>query len=113
MSEELIRTNSNAAPEAGRTDWARIREMGDKAIDAAIASDSDSYALDTEILGRADSAYHYEVYRESAGRYRWRLIAADSEVLASSPQGFPTKAAALNAIAGVRHALLGGNALAA
>jgi uncharacterized protein YegP (UPF0339 family) len=113
MSEKLIRTSSNAVSDAGRTDWARVRDMGDEAIDAAIAGDADSYELDTEILGRADSAYHYEVYRESAGKYRWRLLSADSQVLASSPEGFRTKAAALNAIAGVRQALLGGSALAA
>lgn len=113
MSEKRIRTSSNAAPEAGRTDWARVRDMGDAAIDAAIAGDADSYPLDTEILGRADSAYHYEVYRESAGRYRWRLVAGDSQVLALSPEGFRTKTAALNAIAAVRQALLSGNALAA
>ena len=113
MSEKLIRTSSNVAHEAGRTDWARVEKMNDKAIDAAIAGDADSYALDTEILGRADSAYHYEVYRESQGQFRWRLLSADSQVLASSPEGFRTKAAALNAIAGVRQALLGGSALAA
>lgn len=113
MNEKLIRTNSNAASDAGRTDWTRVRDMDDAAIDGAIAGDADSYALDTEILGRADSAYHYEVYRESAGRYRWRLVAGDSQVLASSPESFGTKAAALNAISGVRQALLSGSALAA
>ena len=113
MSEKLIRTNSNAAPEKGRTDWSRVRDMDDKTINAAIAGDADSYALDTEILGRADSAYHYEVYREKTGQFRWKLLSADGKVLASSPEGFRSKAAALNAIAGVRQALLGGNALAA
>lgn len=113
MSDRVIRTGSDAAPEKGRTDWARIREMDDSAIDATIAGDPDSYALDAEILGRADSAYHYVVYRENTGQYAWRLLSADGQVLASSPEGFRTKAEVMNAIAAVRKAVLGGSALAA
>jgi uncharacterized protein YegP (UPF0339 family) len=113
MSEKFIRTSTNAVPEAGRTDWARVRDMDDKAIDAAIAGDADSYALDTEILGRADSAYHYEVYRETDGTYRWQLLMGNRQAVASSPASFKSKAAALSAIAEVRKALLGGSALAA
>lgn len=35
--------SSDTAPKAGRTDWARVREMDDTKIDAAVAGDKDSY----------------------------------------------------------------------
>jgi uncharacterized protein YegP (UPF0339 family) len=113
MSDNIIRTSSDAVSEAGRTDWDRVRKLDDAAIDAAIAHDADTYALDIEVLGRADSAYHYEVYRQEDGAYRWRLLSGKSGAVAISPDSFKSKAAALNAIAEVRKALLGGNALAA
>lgn len=112
MSDKFIKIGSDVAPEAGRTDWARVQKLSDKEIDIAIAGDSESYALDTEILGRAGSAYHYEVYRAGRG-FRWRLLSGDGEAVASSPDSFRTKAAAFHAIAEVRQALLGGSALAA
>ena len=96
-----------------RTDWTRLKGLDDEAIDVAIADDADTYALEIEALGRTDSAYHYDVFRDEAGGYRWRLVAGGGSVLASSPTAFDTKEAATSAIAELRAALLGGNLLAA
>jgi uncharacterized protein YegP (UPF0339 family) len=113
ISGKTIRTSSGAAAKEGRTNWSRVRGRSDEEIDTEISGDPDTYALESEVLGRADSSYHYVVYRLADGQFRWKLLSADRKAVASSPDSFRTKAAALNAIAEVRAALLGGNALAA
>jgi uncharacterized protein YegP (UPF0339 family) len=95
------------------TDWQRLKAVDDAAIDAAIADDADAYALETEALGRIDSAYHYEVLRDETGGFRWRLVAGGGGVLATSPNAFPTKEAVTRAIAELRAAVLGSDLLAA
>ncbi len=113
MSGHSIKTGSAVGHEQTRTDWAKLRTQSDDEIDAAIASDADCYALETEILGRMDSAYHYEVVGDEKQGYRWRLVGADGSVLASSVDTFSSKAAVTKAIADLRTALLGGDLLAA
>jgi uncharacterized protein YegP (UPF0339 family) len=113
MNGKTIRTGSVVDHKASRTDWARVKGLSDAAIDAAIADDADAYALDAEVLGRADSNYHYEVHRDDQGGFRWRLVAKDGEVLASSHSAYRSKNAVKNAIAILRAALLGDDSLAA
>lgn len=113
MSGKTTRISSGAAPKATRTDWARVQKLGDKAVDAAIAADPDAYPLEEERLGRSGGAYRYQLVTGEDGRYRWRLIAGNGDVLATSHESFATSAAAKYAIAGVRNALLGGDLLAA
>jgi hypothetical protein len=43
----------------------------------------------------------FEVYRDRAGKYRWRLRAANSEIIAGS-EGYSSKAACLGGIAAVK-----------
>jgi uncharacterized protein YegP (UPF0339 family) len=113
MNGKVIRTSSAVDYKASRTNWARVKGLNDAEIDAAIANDSDAYSLDTEVLGRLDSAYHYDVYRDVQGGYRWRLVAKDGQVLANSHSAYPSKKSVKSAIAGLRAALLGGESLAA
>jgi uncharacterized protein YegP (UPF0339 family) len=113
MNGKTIRTGSVVDHKASQTDWERIKGLSDAEIDAAIADDADTYALDSEVLGRTNSTYHYEVYRDVQGGYRWRLVAKDGKVLASSHSAFRSKNAVKSAIAGLRAALLGDDSLAA
>lgn len=90
-----------------------MKSLSDKEIAAAIVADPDTYSLEAEILGRTGSAYHYVVFREAAGKFRWRLIGADGRAMAQSHESFGSKATARKAIAGMRDALLGGKSMAA
>jgi uncharacterized protein YegP (UPF0339 family) len=40
----------------------------------------------------------FEVYRDKAGEYRWRLRAANNEVVADSNEGYRTKRSCLHGI---------------
>ncbi|MBM3121205.1 MAG: DUF1508 domain-containing protein [Chloroflexi bacterium] len=43
----------------------------------------------------------FEVYKDRAGKYRWRLRATNGEIIASS-EGYSSKAACLGGIASVK-----------
>jgi hypothetical protein len=43
----------------------------------------------------------FEVYKDRAGKYRWRLRATNGEIIASS-EGYTSKAACLGGIAAVK-----------
>jgi uncharacterized protein YegP (UPF0339 family) len=43
-------------------------------------------------LARADGKLKFEVYQDNAKEYRWRLKAANGEILATSGQGYKAKA---------------------
>ena len=47
-------------------------------------------------------AAEFEVYRDNAGEYRWRLQANNNEIVADSNEGYTTKASCLNGIEVVR-----------
>jgi uncharacterized protein YegP (UPF0339 family) len=100
MNGKTIRTGSVLDHKASQTDWARVKGLSDAEIDAAIADDADAYALDSEVLGRANSTYHYEVYGDDKRGFRWRLVAKDGKVLASSHSAYRSKNAVMSAIAG-------------
>lgn len=40
----------------------------------------------------------FEVYKDNKGQFRWRLLAANGEPVASSGEGFPEKRTAMNAV---------------
>lgn len=44
----------------------------------------------------------FEVYRDSAGEYRWRLRHWNGNVIADSGEGYETKRGALDAVESVR-----------
>jgi uncharacterized protein YegP (UPF0339 family) len=114
MNGKLTRIDSTAAADGSLTDWARIRALTDDEIDAAIASDPDSYSIDeAELLGRKGASYRYELYSDKAGAWRWRLLAADGNVLAVSGQAFPSRQSVEKAIGTLRDALLGARSEAA
>lgn len=47
-------------------------------------------------------AAEFEVFQDKAGEYRWRLQAANNEVIADSNEGYKSKASCLNGIASVK-----------
>lgn len=51
-----------------------------------------------------ESKVRFEVYKDKAGEYRWRLKAGNGETLATGGQGYKEKAAAKNGIASVQKA---------
>lgn len=44
----------------------------------------------------------FELYEDRAGRYRWRLLASNGEIIADSGEGYATKSAARDAIGRIR-----------
>ncbi|WP_256297201.1 YegP family protein [Haloarchaeobius salinus] len=78
-SGEGYTTKSGARDAIGR-----IRE---RAPDAAIPSFEDT---------------HFEVFRDNAGEYRWRLVADNGRILADSGEGYASKHGARDAAARVR-----------
>jgi len=40
----------------------------------------------------------FEVYKDNKAQFRWRLLAANGEPVASSGEGFPEKRTAMNAV---------------
>ena len=87
----------DSAGEAGLTDWARLLHMTDDEIDAAIASDPDSFGLGEASRAKHRRAIHYQLYCEGPF-WRWRLCARNGEVLAYSADSFPDENAAKQAI---------------
>lgn len=97
-----------------RTDWDRLRALTDDQRDAAIDADPDSFALsDVEQIGRSGASANYLIYRDRAGQFRWRLRAADGEVLAVSPEGYASRQAVEEAIVHLRDIMLGAHSKAA
>ena len=47
-------------------------------------------------------AAEFEVFKDKAGEFRWRLQAANNEVIADSNEGYKSKASCLNGIAAVK-----------
>lgn len=43
-------------------------------------------------------AAEFEVYKDKAGEYRWRLQAANNEVVADSNEGYTSKSSCLHGI---------------
>jgi uncharacterized protein YegP (UPF0339 family) len=52
--------------------------------------------------GQASKRATFEVYKDKAGEYRWRLRANNSQILAMAAQGYSDKRAAMNAIESVK-----------
>jgi uncharacterized protein len=60
--------------------------------------------LIAEELARQDRCDTFHVFKDASGQWRWQLIAANGDVLASSEDGFKTKKACLTGIERVRSA---------
>lgn len=46
--------------------------------------------------------FHFEVYTDRRGEYRWRLIASNGKIIADSGEGYRTKAACMHGLKLVR-----------
>lgn len=110
MSGKITRISLDEALKAAatesQTDWHRVRALTDKDIDAAIASDPDSWAPDENELKRRPKPGHYQVYRDGTGKYRWRLLAADGSVVAEGAQAFATRKQMQEALDNLRFLML-------
>lgn len=106
MSAKLTRVASGAVPNGSLTDWSRLEAMDDAMIDAAIAADPDSYALNDSDMASARRGFRYHFF-ETDGVWRWQLVADDGEILAESPRTYKDESAALKAIDTLRTALFG------
>ena len=47
-------------------------------------------------------AAKFELYKDKAGEFRWRLVASKGQVIASSGEGYKSKEHAKNGIASVK-----------
>jgi uncharacterized protein YegP (UPF0339 family) len=46
--------------------------------------------------------YKFEVYKDKAGEYRWRLVAPNGQSIADSGEGYSSKESCLEGIASVK-----------
>lgn len=118
MNEQLIRT-SLAKAGSGKTDWSRLAEISDLELEAAIANDTDTFALEDSDLravrrkAKASEQARFAIMRGKDGRFRWCLVAPDGSVLAAGYSGTKTKAQAKAEMLVVRMAMISANLSAA
>ncbi|MFB6194540.1 MAG: HVO_2922 family protein [Haloplanus sp.] len=58
------------------------------------------YTPDADVSGMDGAAF--EIYEDAAGEWRWRLVAANGNIIADSGQGYASKAGARDAIQSVK-----------
>lgn len=58
----------------------------------------------------SDTRATFVVYQDTAGEYRWRLVAGNGEIIADSAEGYDSKANAHRAIDTVRALVSGAEA---
>jgi uncharacterized protein YegP (UPF0339 family) len=46
--------------------------------------------------------WHFEIYEDSGGHYRWRIKSANGQIVASSGEGFASRANAVRAAENVK-----------
>lgn len=111
MNEQLTRV-SLALAGSGQTDWDRVAALTDAEIDAAIAADTDCYALsELEVASSSTVAVSggqasYVIRRMENGRFRWFLISAKGEILAASYEAAATVEEAQAGIMALRTAAI-------
>ncbi len=44
----------------------------------------------------------FELYKDAKGEFRWKLVASNGQAVASSGEGYKTKASAMNGIESVK-----------
>jgi uncharacterized protein YegP (UPF0339 family) len=49
-----------------------------------------------------DRMYKFEVFKDKAGEFRWRLVAPNGQTIATGGEGYSSKSNALNGIASVK-----------
>ena len=109
MSGRTTRRHLGEAARRGETDWKRLRGLTDEEIEAAVAEDSDSFLLEDADV----PAIRGVIFRDSAGEWRWRLIAPDGRAIADAPRGYTDRDEVDRAILELRDLILAGHAKAA
>lgn len=104
MNARITRIALASAGDGGLTDWGRLRRMTDAEIDAAVATDPDSFVWNADEAPQKASVVRYELY-QSESVWRWRLRAKDGEILAIGPDGFADRNAAMRAIRKMYYAM--------
>ena len=84
MSERITKIGLDEASNGGRTDWARLRSISDAELEAAIANDPDASLGPNVLLGSLQGL----VFKDSRGRWRWRLLGPGGQAIADSPRGY-------------------------
>mgnify|MGYP002782478490 CR=1 FL=1 len=107
MSGKSTRIGLAVDSDSSLTEWQRVKSLSDAEIDAAIEADPSAYAIETEMLGHSSGQYHYVIFRDEAGAWRWKLAARDGTVLAEAPKGRAWRKAVLASIAKLRWTLSG------
>ena len=99
MKERITRTGQGAVVEGDRTDWDRLRAMTDEQVEATIADDPDWTPFE-------DIAMREAVVDDGMGQWHWLLIGRDGREIARSPGDFADRAAAMDALAAFRQAMV-------
>lgn len=109
MNGKITRINSDTAVSGDLTDWERLRGLTDEEIETAVATDPDSgFVTDDEIRPLRGL-----IFRDSQGKWRWRLIAPDGRPIADSPGSYADRADVDRAIQALRDLITSHSARAA
>ena len=75
-------------------------------FDTQDSSESHEEVGDTDSLSESPATERrstFEVYRDKAGQWRWRLVHWNGNIIADSGEGYTTRASALNGLESVKH----------
>ena len=97
----------------------QVVEDARKAREAALKKDPDFRAFEEELEKGEEEAMQqwekeqsvtaatFELYKDRAGEYRWRLRHKNGQIIADSGEGYTTKANAVNGIESVKENAVG------
>jgi len=76
------------------------REDGDVTLEIELEWDEDEGAIETDVTA---SKARFEVYRDTAEDYRWRLVHRNGNIIADSGEGYASKQKATQGLESVRN----------
>ena len=75
------------------------REEGDVSLEIELEWDEEEGAIETDVVA---SKARFELFEDSAGEYRWRLVHRNSNIIADSGEGYASKQKAEQGLESVR-----------
>jgi large subunit ribosomal protein L21 len=92
-----------AAPKAKAEPKAKAKAaLVDAAPDAEAAPEAEAAAPEVEATESAGSTRGFEIFEDTQGEWRWRLVASNGEPVAVSEQGFSSKSGVVRSLDVVR-----------
>lgn len=84
-----------------------VREL-EEAKERAEKAEAQIEVLEAKVTDILDSQSQFELYEDKSGKYRWRLVHRNGNIIADSSQGYSSKQKAQQGLNAVRRDALGG-----